>query len=67
MSPLKRTSSISNVFYGSFVGEENTAKMIIQGRVSDTTEEPLKVKYQKNQSMGERMCKGISLPIDTTK
>lgn len=41
--------------------------MIIQGRVSGTTKEPLTVKYQRNQSMRERMCKGIPLSIATIK
>lgn len=54
MLPLKRTATISNVFYGFFVGEENIAKMIILGRVSRITKEPLKVKYKRNQSMRER-------------
>lgn len=66
MLPLKRTATISNVFYGFFVGEENIAKMIILGRVSRITKEPLKVKYKSNQSMRERTC-GIPLSIATIK
>lgn len=66
MFPLKRTTSISNVFYGFYVGEENIAKMIFLGRVSGKTKEPLKVKYQRNQSMRERNC-GIPLSIATIK
>lgn len=67
MFPLKRTSSISNLFYGFFGGEENIAKMIIQGKVSGTTKEPQKVKYERKQSVRERMCKGIPLSTDTIK
>lgn len=66
MFPLKRAASISNVFYGFIVGEENIAKMIIPDRVSGVTKEPLKVKQQRNQSMRERKC-GISLSIATIK
>ena len=66
MFPLKRTPSISNVLYGFFVAEENIAKIIIQGRPG-TTKEPLKVKYHRNQSMRERMFKGIPLSIATIK